>query len=78
MKLSESERARRVTMMKDRWADPEFRQKQVASVRAWSRTDEYRQHQSAIKRGVPLSEAHVAAIKAAKARRKASKESICE
>jgi hypothetical protein len=72
---SEAARLRKSAAMKARWADPEFRERQRVRQTAWSRSDEYRQHLSAMHRGKPLSEDHVAAIRAGKARRKAERAS---
>lgn len=65
--MSWAERTQRAEAMKAKWADPEFR----GMVLSAQSSDECRQRMSASKRGKPLSDAHVAAIKAGKARRKA-------
>lgn len=75
MKLTDAERARRTAMMKAQMADPKYRARLLARAKAWERSEEYCQNMNAIGRGKPLSKEHVAAIKAGKARRKASKES---
>lgn len=58
-----------------RWENPEYRNRVSASMRERQRhlPDETRQLLSALIRGVPLSQSHIEAIRAGKARRKAAK-----
>jgi hypothetical protein len=72
-------RAQLSAKIKTLWENPEYRARAMAgrSAVGWkgrTPSDEERMRVSAMKRGVPLSEDHIAAIKAGKARRKAKQE----
>lgn len=72
--MSWARRTHQAEVMKAYWGDPDRTKEHREQLTEALQSDEVRQKISASKRGKPLSERHVAAIKAGKAKRKSRQE----